>query len=393
MSQSTIIIPESTYKLPLRQSSVGTCLHCKRCFMFRSRWLLYPKNPGPRVAANLGRMVHWLLAEGPDSPPELVKNTHELQIIPLEKLITEDQDPFGEAASAIRIIHASVDKAIAVASMIWDNFPPSEDEEVIACEQHVRSGFSVPTSQGSVEMELEGTLDKITRSKSSGRAWCRDFKSTSRDPNTILTGYSYSLQCRMYRLLAESFLYAAADKENPEALSPDANPRVYGFVLDILQMPGIKMSGADRAYTEHEHTFTRGARKGETEMRRDHHGEPILENYITRCLQWYTDKGTKPVESHAIAYTEPIFNSELRQALLIANTHNVCDPDPELFSRDTTTTHCTAWNRVCDYYPLCNSDYPAWPALMDQFYTQKTPEEVLADIRGPQPEPQTEGAE
>ena len=143
-----------------------------------------------------------------------------------------------------------------------------------------------------------------------------------------------------------------------------------GFILNIVQVPGIKFGTYDRDYTEYEHTFIRGKRKGETEMRKEYTGEPTFENYLARCKEWYDSKGSEAARSFAIQYNEPLVPRELEDVLLYVDNCNNRVPTPENFRRDLTQGHCKAYERVCDYYPLCNTSTDAWSTIIENEYVQ-----------------------
>ena len=340
--------------------------------MFLRRWLLYPQRPAPRVAANQGRMVHWLREHGPDSLSAF-NNDLQTQIAPLVDLIDSGQDPLGEVASQIKFLNDSANRATAIATLIWEKEAALSGDlpRTLCREEHITTGLLLHDEKGNEQpFEIEGTIDHLVEDVDSGRKWIKDTKTTGRDSAMTLTGYQYSLQCRFYRLLAESWLY----HQNQDETHVDDS--VYGFIVDVLQMPTIIMSGADRDYTESPHTFTRGAHKGETEMRREYTGDPKMENYIKRCVEWYKVEDVKPVESFSIAYTESALGPELYQALRITGIYTNCEPNPELFPKDVTASHCKAYNRVCDYYALCSSDYAKWPSLIETGFCFHTPEQV-----------------
>ena len=378
-------IPSLTYSEPLRQSSINVCQKCKRKFLYKYRWSLYPKKVAVSPAANAGKMVHWLLEHGPDSVSEFETNLQE-KAQEMETMIDQGLDPFGEIADRIKQLRDQANKAKVICQITWDRFGENPDEEVLCKEREISTGIILTDASGDLhEILLEGVIDKLIRSRKSGRIWARDFKTSSRDPLFTLTGYQFSTQCRLYRLLAEAFLFGEAVSKDPEYISREQigdNPQVFGFCVDWMALPNIIMSGADRDYKEYEHTFTRGARKGETEIRRDYEGEPKFENYLNRCKQWYKDKGDEVFVSQAIAYTEDVIPKELYSALLVTWAYTNCDPDPELFPRDITATACKAYERQCEYYPLCSSDYSVWPSLMETAYQFKTPEQVKEEIQG-----------
>ena len=60
-------LDRTTYIQPLHQSSVNTCLRCRRAFMFRNRWCIFLKSPSFKPAPRQGTLLHRLLHLGPDN--------------------------------------------------------------------------------------------------------------------------------------------------------------------------------------------------------------------------------------------------------------------------------------------------------------------------------------
>ena len=73
-----------TYVQPLHQSSISTCLGCRRCYMYRDRWCLRPKKKEKAGAANQGRIIHRFLQRGPDKVHEIWAENHSLVIEALD---------------------------------------------------------------------------------------------------------------------------------------------------------------------------------------------------------------------------------------------------------------------------------------------------------------------
>jgi len=360
-----------TYIQPLHQSSIGTCLHCKRAYMFRYRWCIFPKQKPFAVAANQGNLLHRLIEAGPDNI-EMVRTKVKERIQYLIGHIEAGEDLLGYLAQEVNELDNQFDKALVMATILWEKYPRPEHHEILAKEKSVEMGLRL-SRPGDPPLPVDtirlgGRLDEIVLDTKSGLIYIKDYKTSSRDVMFTLAGYHWSLQCRLYRLLAGALLQDPSFA--PRGHTPD------GFILDILQVPTISMGGGDRDYTEHEHTLTRGPRKGETEMRRDYEGEPKFENYLQRCREWYAREGNNAVQSFAIRFTEPVLPDELLLDLQVAAVYQVLPAgNPGLFPRDETTSHCKYMNRICPYYDLCCTDEASWPGIIESKYEVKPPKE------------------
>jgi hypothetical protein len=380
--KSEDLIPEQVYSLPLRQSSLRDCLLCKRKFLFKHRWLLYPRLSSTALSrpVKVGTLVHWLRAEGPGGLDDFNAMLRE-RIAPLQQMVDGDEDPLGEAAAQIKTLLGAAATAEAIARIVWEKYPDPEGIEILCKETELRTGLLVPDAAGNpIPVDLEGVVDLAIRVPSTNRVWIRDIKVSSRDYDYTMTGYAFGLQARFYRLLLESFLFAREHegKDDPGERVGDVN-RVFGFVVDYIRMPTITFCGQDRDYVDREKVLSRGPRKGQTVQEREYFGEPKMDNYIQRCRQWYAEQGEGAIASFHVAFTEPLLCEEFYQHLRVGMAYTGCPPDPKLFPRDPTTSVCKSYQRTCEYYPLCCSDWAAWEQIIATRYEYKTPEQVRAE--------------
>jgi hypothetical protein len=174
----------------------------------------------------------------------------------------------------------------------------------------------------------------VVRNTETKQVWIRDYKTSGRDVQYTLAGYLFSLQCRIYRLLAHSTGY-----------SPE------GFILDILQSPSIKFCKKDKTF----------------------------DDYVKRVKLWYAEKGDKSVRSFSIRYAEPPMPEELEKVLTFTWSYVIRPPLAHLFRRDVTGHSCKRYERLCDYYQLCSSDEAVWPVLIASNYEVVPPEETKGD--------------
>lgn len=350
------------FKSPLHQSSVALCLGCKRKFMFKCRWCIFPKAKPIMGAATLGRLGHRLLHLGPHTGEAIVRKEVAEKIAGWQAGIDKGADMLGVLADNIATTQEVFEKALVMVQLLWDKYPiDPEVYEILSQEEYIEATTPIPGgSNGQYDVVIAGITDLVVRNKKTNQIWIPDYKLTGRDVPFTLTGYQYSLQCRMYRLLVAN-VYAEPT----------------GFILHILQTPGIKFGSYDRDYEEYEHTFVKGKRKGEKEMRKTYDGEPKWENYLKRCAEWYADKGKNAADSFSIIYGEELYHPELVNALTIAWLFMNSRATPDNFPRDVTTSSCKAYERVCDYYELCHRDIGAWETIIEQRFEIREPEHLL----------------
>jgi hypothetical protein len=345
-----------TFIQPLRQSSVDTCLRCKRCYMFRYRWGISPRAKQYMVASDRGKLLHRLMQLGPQGIP-MVRSEVNDEVSKLLKIIDSGGDLMGDIARQVDDVENSYNQALVMATILWEKYPRPATHKVLAKEKTVKA--SIRLNDGSrpdlcIETELEGTLDEVVEDTESKLIWIRDYKTSSRDVMFTLTGYQWSLQCRMYRLLAGAYLQSIPEYVNR---APE------GFILEILQTPTITMCDKDRSFNLIEHTFKSGPRKGTTEMQKDYFGEPTFENYLQRCKEWYTAQGDVSVKAFGIRFSESVLPPELRMDLMTAAVYRLLPAVPENFPRDETASYCKHYERVCPYYELCSTDPAAFEVV------------------------------
>ena len=333
---------------PHHQSSISDCLHCKRCWMFKNRWGIKPKRRKLKTSAKLGSLAHRLLELGPEGEGQVRKEVSD-RLTQIQNDIEATGDLFGNLEYEATHLQELLDKAVVMVHILWNKYPVSDSYTVLEKEKKVTVKVALPTGR---EVLLAGTIDEVLQNNETREIWNKDHKTTGRNIDFTLTGYQFGLQCRLYRILSAYYL----------------NTKITGFILNILQTPTIKFGLYDRDFTEAEHTFKTGKRAGETELRKTYEGEPKFENYLKRCKEWYENQGIASARSFSIRYTEPLFPDELVAAIEDAENCNALKATPELFDRDVSGTTCKAWERVCDYYPLCKTNPAAWSDIINNEY-------------------------
>jgi hypothetical protein len=314
------------YKKPISSSGILTALGCARKFLYSSKWRLYRKAKQYSASATFGKILHRLLQVGEDATEkvhqEIIKQHSELLA-----QIQRGEDLVGEVAREADELHDSYTKALAVATIFWERFPPAEHMETVSREEKIEGVFDL-------SLPIVGFVDWVVRDKRDGSVWIRDTKTTSRSFDSILTGFEWSVQCRFYRLLAKNKTWGADVK---------------GFILDMVKVPTIKMCGKD-------------------EKNAAIWGCTVFEAYVKRVKDWYAEQEGDAMKSVAIAFHEPVLCGELLNVLskidVLWNTEAV----PENFCKDLTRSSCYAYEKVCPYHVLCSSDPVTWPATMEQLF-------------------------
>jgi len=317
-----------TWQKPISPSSGGTCLNCPRKYMFANRWCIHPKRPAPKPAADLGKIAHRLLQLGPgDEAKKQVTKEVEEKITFCTKKIEDEGDMLGDWAKLANSLTTNLNKALAIVQLFWDKYPAPPNLRSITREKTITVVGDFPSIG---KIPLLGRIDDLLEDTNTGDMYVRDPKTTGNPPEAILTGYHYSLACRIYRLLATT-----EGKKEPS-----------GFILDILQTPGIKLCDKDTKKNP----------------------EDPFAAYMERVAKWYKVQGKKSAVSYFIRYNEPMLTPELLTILDYINHFRIVEPLPIHFPRDASRRTCFTFSRPCDYYPLCSTDVGAWPTIIEQQY-------------------------
>jgi hypothetical protein len=332
-----------TFQPVCHQSSLKCYLSCKRKFLYCYLYGLHPARPHLSPSLTVGKMVHSLLYHGPDNIGEVKEDVQESKAV-LTLQMNNGQDPFGDNERKIEAMEEAFSKSVAIAKILWEKFPPNPDHVILSSEKYLQTTVDL----GGFQVPIAGKLDRVIFNKKDGTYYIRDYKTTSRDVDFTLSGYRWSAQPYFYKLLAEH----------------NYQTKFRGFILDIIQIPTIKMCGKDKDKIINA--------KGKEE----YVGEPLLSNYIARCKAWYEEAGQTACRSFCEVFPADLSApSDILSGLNeYSGALNLRQPYPDLWPRDITGSHCKGFNRQCEYYSLCNLDPSAWPVLIEKDYTVQSPD-------------------
>ena len=314
-------------KRPISASSIVDGLRCEKLYYFKYRVAIRPKIKPYSKGATTGSLVHKLMKAGRDGIEKVQQGVIK-QHSKLVERIKAGEDLTGDLARAANDLNHLYQKALAIVTIFWEKFPAKKYMKTI-CREERKESFAPQATVPCVWI-----ADWVVEDERDNSVWIRDAKTTSESFESVLIGFLYSVQCRFYRMMA------AQEKWGD---------RVKGFILDVVQVPTIKLCGKDEK---------EAAKLGCTPF----------EAYVQRVKDWYETQSEDPMRSVAIVFNEDIHNQEIMNAF--AKTTDLMERDarPELFDRDVTRSRCYHYRKPCPYYPLCSSDMSAWPSLIEQYY-------------------------
>ena len=337
-----------------RQSSIACALACERCWFYRYRMGVRLRGVERKDAATLGKIYHRLQQYGPGE--EMATRAWvQGQQRELMAMVDRGEDLDGNAQRLANMLTSLYKKAEVMAHIFWEKFPQPPQFKVIGTEIKHTMDFDGLT--------LGGTIDKLILDEKDGNLWIRDHKSTGLPLAVLFGGLAWSVQARIYRILATDYI-----KQHRE-LGCDGLV-VKGFILDGIITPGIKLCKTD----------TKNAKEWKCS---------VEDAYLRRVKDWYRTyevkaelegkRNTKAIDSKAILFTEPLIPYELRNALekmRILEGHPI---HPTYYHRDVTRSACFAYERQCIYHDLCETDPNQWDSLFETKYQIKPAEEKKED--------------
>lgn len=336
--------------VPVRQSGILKSAGCARKFLYEERWRLRLKTTSPISARSRGQMVHKCLELGNfDEFDNWVMD----QIATLKKAVPPSSDMFGDLQRTIDQYCQQAQMAKMIVTLFNEKHGNTPNLETL----HKEQTYVIRVLLDGSDMYLSGTLDQIVRDTRLHAIGIRDYKTTGLSVDYAYAGYSFGIQNKFYRLLA----YLAL-KETPRF-----------FILNILAMPSIVMSGEDRNFTTTTKVLKSGPNKGELREEKNFIGAPTFSNYLDRCRLWYQNNAIQALTSYTIFYTEPLITTEFMP--YIHNTWKNCKAVPcyDNFPRDLTNTQCKAYNKVCPFMDICQSSESMHLSLLKQKFEIHAP--------------------
>lgn len=335
-----------------RQSCINCAIECERKWFYQYRMGVRLRGTQYKEAATLGKIYHKLQLYGPGMVQD-VRAWVRGQQQALMARVDAGEDLDGEISRLATNLTSLYNKAEVMAHIFWEKFSQPSYLETIAKE--------ITHTVEWKGLILEGTIDKLQLNHSvgsDGDVWIRDHKSTGRPLAVIFGGLPWSVQARIYRILADDYC-----KKNK--LGQYEAYQIKGFILDGIVKPGIKLCGKDE--------------KNAKEWIRDHKSKCSVEDaYLRRVKEWYHayevkadlagQDNPKAIDSKGIFYTEPMFSDELKRHLDKMRRLSNYFPHPDNFDRDITRQACFSYEKRCIYHPLCETDPAQWDQLFETKY-------------------------
>lgn len=329
------------------QSSMKLALNCARAWFLKYRWRLRLKSVEIKESADLGQIYHKYQQFGPGQEHKVRAWVKKRQT-DLMRMIDRGDDLDGQIARLVSSLTTSTDKAEAMARIFWEKYPQPSYLKTIGVE--IKHKMDMKSPQAKITIPLEGTIDKLLLDTRNGNIWIRDHKHTGRALNSLFLGIQWSIQARLYRILAEDYCkkYKKYDVECGKL-----EAKVVGFILDGILKPGIKLCGKDE----------KNAKLWDCSLD---------EAYLRRVKEWYAVKEEEnagsTIKSQSIMFNEPLFPDELKRDLSTLWNISIKPDDPKYYSRDETRFHCYLYEKPCIYESLCSAPFSRWPELLDQKY-------------------------
>lgn len=334
------------------QSSMKVALNCALAWFFTYRWGLSLRGGEFAESADLGTIYHKFQQLGSGNRDLVLPWANKWQSSLIAK-IDAGGDLDGQMARTVSAITVSYNKAEAMSQIFWDKYPQPSYLKTIGVEIKHKMDMKFP---GGITIPLEGTIDKLLLDTRNGNIWIRDHKSTGRALASLFLGIQWSIQARLYRILALDYM----TKNDWVGQDPKwALAHVKGFILDGILKPGIKLCGKDEKNSKAWNCTLEDA-------------------YLRRVKEWYAVKEEEnpgsTIKSQSIMFNEPLFPDELKKDLTRLYNISIKGKDPKAYSRDGTRFHCYLYEKPCIYESLCSAPMSRWPELLDTKFKIKEEE-------------------
>jgi len=331
-----------------RQSCINCAVTCERKWFYQYRMGVVLRGTEFKEAATLGTIYHVLQCAGPGKESEVRAWIREQQTT-LMDAVDRGEDLDGNSARLAGVLTTLYNKAEVMAHVFWEMFPQPPQFKTLAKEIKVTAGYK--------GLILEGTIDKLLLNTKDDSIWIRDHKTTGRPLAVLFGGLPWSIQARIYRILALNYM-VTKEGQNKEW----AEKNIKGFILDGILKPGIKLCKTDEKNAKTWKCSVENA-------------------YLRRVKEWYKSyevkaelagkPNTKALDSKGILYTEPMFPDELKTVLYKMMELSQRDIHPAEFERDVTRQACFAYEKQCIYHSLCETDPTQWDRLFEIRYKIK----------------------
>ena len=325
------------------QSSMKLALNCVRAWFFKIRWGLQLRGVEIKESADLGQIYHKFQQFGPGQEQKVKAWVTKRQMA-LSLRIDKGEDLDGQMARLVSSLTVSYNKAEVMARIFRDKYPQPSYLKTIGVEIKHKMDMKF---LGGITIPLEGTIDKLLLDIRNDNVWVRDHKSTGRALASLFLGIQWSIQGRLYRILALDYMVKKdwVGQDQKWALA-----HVKGFILDGILKPGIKLCGKDEKNSKAWNCSLEDA-------------------YLRRVKEWYAVKEEEnpgsTIKSQSIMFNEPLFPDELRRDLTRLYNISLKGKDPKAYSRDETRFHCFLYEKPCIYESLCSAPMSRWPELLD----------------------------
>ena len=327
---------ENIEPLPVicRQSSMTCAISCERKWFCKYRMEIELRGEPLKVSASLGKIYHKFHELGQGHEQEVKAWVQQMQTELMDR-VNRGEDLDGSIARQATMLTELYNKARVMAELFWEKYPQPSYFTVI--------GKEIKHTMEYDGLTIEGTIDKLLLNEQDGSIWIRDHKSTGRPLAFLFGGISWSIQARVYRILAFDYMTEKSKIELPSDL------KIQGFILDGILNPGIKLCKADQKNAKDWNV-------------------PVEEAYLRRVKDWYKDNGEDGILSRGIFYTEDLVPIELKNRFDRMRELSMRPIKPEYYSRDITRKACSEWERQCEYHDLCSVSESQWDRLFESKY-------------------------
>jgi hypothetical protein len=224
--------------------------------------------------------------------------------------------------------------------------------------------------------------DLLLYNKETNQIWIVDGKTCSVSPRIRLSTCPIEFQTLHYSAQA----YHLMDPQYGEGailqryFDIPLSATLGGMIHAAVQKCPLIFGKEDRPFTEYEHTFVRGERKGEVEIRRNYEGEPTVDCYLQRQSEWYTGTGRYAHRAAEIADDPPVNLSftYARSALDrvgwsrygkmsgLVHLNAARDPVPNDFPMNADNLRPFRGGRLSPYAPFYMMPVQYWPGIIKQ---------------------------